>query len=183
MDFPNEIIMDQRRIQKKGGLASRYPTSWIIAQFLQKYNFQNVLDVTYGVGRFYKIRRPSFLVGADPVKRDWVIKPDIFFQKPVWSLRFEKALENYSFDVLVVDPPWGLPQRRKEYSDLLGTPQIIIDYALKLARERCIKYVLVHYNKILSGIEIVENIGFKPWTRYLNIRDHLVTYFTLYRVV
>ena len=176
-----ETIMDQREIQRKGGLASRYPTSWIIAQFLQKYNFQRVLDVTFGVGRFYKIKRPQFLVGADIKKRNWEVIPDVFFLKAVWSLRYEKSLDNYKFDVIVIDPPWGKIQRRNEYSEILGTPEIILKYAIILAKEKGIKYALVHYSKVLDDIEVIENIAFKPWTRYLNV-DHLVTYFTLYKL-
>ena len=178
-------ILDQRDIQKKGGLASRYPTSYIISQILNKYLFQNVLDVTYGVGRFYKISRPSFLVGADIKKREWEIKPDLFFQKAVWSLRYCNDLKRFHFDLIVVDPPWGKNHiRRPEYSDLFGTPELIIQYAIKLAIDLNIQYALVHYDKLIKNkdLEIIENIAFKPLTRYLNIRDYHITYFTLYRI-
>ena len=130
------VLLDQREVQRKGGLAAKYPVAYIVAQFLKKYRFQKVLDVTYGKGRFYRIYRPRVLVGADIVRREWEIVPDLFIQKPVWGLRYERELQNYAFDLLVVDPPWGKPQRREEYSELWGTPQLIIDYAIKLARER-----------------------------------------------
>ena len=174
-------VLDQREIQRKGGLASRYPTAYIIAQFLKRYNFGRVLDVTFGVGRFYKIQRPKLLVGADIKKREWIVVPDIFIQKPVWGLRYEKQLEQLQFDLLVVDPPWGQAQRRTEYSEVVGTPEIIIEYAMKLAKELSIRYVLVHYNKLLKNLDVVENVAFKPWTRYLNSQN-TITYFTLYKV-
>ena len=181
------MILDQREIQKRGGLAAKYPVAYIIAQFLKKYRFQKVLDVTYGRGRFYKIYRPRLLVGADPVKREWIVKPDLFFQKSVWSLRYEKELQNYMFDLIVVDPPWGdtTYRRRPEYREALGTPDLIIEYALKLARERDIRFVLVHYNKVpkLDGMEIIENIAFRPVARYLNVDlERFITYFTLYKL-
>ena len=174
-------IVDQREIQRLGGLASRYPSAYIVAQFLKRYNFSRVLDVTYGKGRFYRIYRPSTLIGADIKKWEWEIAPDVFIQKAVWSLRYEEKLKNYTFDVVIVDPPWGQRQRRAEYSELVGTPELIIEYAIRLARERGIRFVLVHYNKLLKE-EIIENVAFKLWTRYLNVRDHLITYFTLYKV-
>ena len=182
------MILDQREVQRKGGLAAKYPTSYIVAQLLKKHKFERVLDVTFGRGRFYKIYRPRLLIGADPMRREWVVKPDLFFQKPVWSLRYEKELQNYTFDLIVADPPWGdsTYRRRPEYREALGTPEIILEYAIRLARERGIRFVLVHYNKVpkLDGTEIIENIAFRPVARYLNIDlERFVTYFTLYKIM
>jgi hypothetical protein len=67
---------DQLEIQSHGSHYNRYPVAVIIARILNTFNINSVLDITYGKGRFYKLHRPSKLIAADPVKREWLVKPD-----------------------------------------------------------------------------------------------------------
>ena len=178
-------IVDQRDVQRLGGKAARYPASYIVCTLLLDVDAHSVLDVTYGRGRFYYYMKPEFLVGADVKVWGWIVKPDIFIQKPVWAL--DKILNkiNIKFDVLVVDPPaWSKGvsyNKREEYSYILGTPELIINEAIKLAKKHEIPYILLHFNKLLDKLPIIENIEFRYVARYLNNPNFKTTYFTLYK--
>ena len=179
------VVIDQRDIQRKGGRAAKYPSSYIIYSILTKYNLHNVLDVTYGRGRFYYYRKPRLLVAADPKVWDWVVEPDIFIPKPVWALEPVLKMLNTRFDVIVCDPPaWekGVHyNRRDEYSFVLGSAELIIEETIKLARRLEIRYMLLHYNKTID-LPIIENVEFRYIARYLNNQSMKTTYFTLYEV-
>ena len=71
--------------------------------------------------------------------------------------------------------------KRDEYSYVLGTSRLIIEKTVELARELGIRYMLLHYNKLID-LPIVENIEFRYVARYLNNPELRTTYFTLYRV-
>jgi len=182
-----ETVIDQRDVQRLGGRATRYPTSYIVYSILARHGlYNNVLDVTYGRGRFYYYKRPSFLVGADPKVWEWIVIPDIFIPRPVWSLKPVLEKLDIDFDVVVFDPPAWNPNtyynRRDEYSYILGTARLIIEKTIELARDLGIKYMLLHYNKVLE-LEVVENIKFKYVSRYLNNEKlDKTTFFTLYKV-
>jgi hypothetical protein len=75
-----------------------------------------VIDLTYGVGRFYRLARSrvKLLIGVDVVKHQWEVQPDIFYQMPCQQfvakvLRGEIALP--SIDLVVTDPPWSQEKR------------------------------------------------------------------------
>ena len=180
-------VMDQRKIQSRGGIFSKYPSSAVISRILRAFNIEKVIDVTYGRGRFYFIYRPRLLIGVDARKWDWIVKPDMFFEIPVQYFHEKVIRKEISFDVdcIVVDPPkWNLNNynKRDEYNFIIGTPSIIINYARKIAEELKSKYLLVHYNKILDG-KIAYLIEYKFFSRYLNIKNNNNTsYFILYEI-
>ena len=181
------MSVDQREIQKLGGRAARYPSSYIVVTLLEKHGlFSAVLDVTYGRGRFYYCKRPKLLVGVDPRVWGWVVQPDIFIPKPVWAAKPILKQMNFRFDVVVCDPPaWNMGtryNRREEYSFVIGSAQLIIEESVKLARELGVPYMLLHYNKLLNNLEVVEDIEFVYVARYLNNPGMRTTHFTLYEV-
>lgn len=178
-------IVDQREIQKKGGKATRAPSSYIVVSILRRHNlFVNVLDVTYGRGRFYSYMRPRILVGADPKVWPWIVKPDIFMPKPVWKLSPILKQIGINFSVIVCDPPFGDTKRynkRDEYSFVVGSPRLIIKKTIELAKELGIEYMLLHYDKTIDW-PIVEDVKFRCITRYLNNPNPRFTHFTLYKI-
>ena len=179
-------VVDQRDVQRLGGRAALYPASYIVVTLLERRGlFNRVLDVTYGRGRFYAYRRPRFLVGADPRVWEWIVAPDIFIPKPVWAVKSVLKHMNVRFDVVVCDPPFRQGTTysdRDEYGYVLGTPRLIIEKTIELARELGIGYMLLHYSELID-LPIVENIEFRYVSRYLNNPGlRTTTYFTLYRV-
>ena len=178
------MIIDQREIQRIGGAAAKFPSAYVVNMLLRKIRAEKVLDVTYGRGRFYYIYRPRLLIGADPVKRDWVVNPDRFYQANVWQLY--SLLEERDFDVVVCDPPkWNRRikyNKREEYDYVIGDAYSIIMGAIRLAREKTsAKYFLLHYNKLLP-LQIIEDVKFVWWARYLYSSNKNPTHFTLYLI-
>jgi hypothetical protein len=142
----------QHRIQSHSGPYNRYPTAVIIARILNTFNINSVLDITYGKGRFYKIFRPSKLIAADPVKREWLVKPDLFYHVNCFKLYEILKDQKIQVDCVVVDPPkWGNYNYNKfsrpEFNYIEGTPEQIIWYGYKIAKLINAAYILVHYNK------------------------------------
>jgi len=82
-----------------------------------------VIDLTYGVGRFYRLarRRIRQIIAVDIEKYRWEVKPDMFYQIPC-QLFVEKVLKNEivlpSTNLVVVDPPWSNEKRGKAPSDV-----------------------------------------------------------------
>ena len=175
-------IVDQRDIQKHGGLYVKYPSSAIVTELLEMVKANVVLDSTYGEGRFYAIKKPRVLIGIDPVVRDWVVKPDLFIPFENWkAVEIVKKL-GIKADVVVCDPPWGKNFRKRTMYDYTVKPEIIIQYALKLAEVARAKYFLLHYKWPLDlGFKPIKVIEFNPISRYLNQSDPF-TFFVLYKV-
>jgi len=180
------VKIDQRDIQRIGGKAAEYPSSYVVVKLLEKHNlFSTVLDVTYGRGRFYYFRKPSFLIGADPKPWDWVVTPDIFIPRPVWQLFsvLNRLCEKPS--VLVCDPPQWNPDvhyhKREEYSYILGSSDLIISESVNLAKQLGIEYLLLHFNKRLD-LNLVDEIEFQFVARFLNNPVPKTTYFSLYKI-
>jgi hypothetical protein len=175
------MSLDQREIQKKGGKAAKFPSAYIIADILKSINAQSVLDVTYGKGRFYAIYRPNRLIGADPKKWDWIVEPDEFYQVPVWKL---VEIFDGSADVVVCDPPrWNMDvqyNKRGEYNYIIGTPELIIKYATKIAK-KIDAYLLLHYNKLLN-LPVERDVQMRWIARYLNSERPSLSHYTLYFV-
>jgi len=82
------VVIDQRDIQRKGGLCAKYPSSYVVCELLKRFGIKRVLDVTFGRGRFYKLcrRDVELLVASDPAKWPWLTVPDAFYQATVWQL-------------------------------------------------------------------------------------------------
>jgi len=184
-------LVDQRSIQRRGGLYARFPQSYVVCRLLELVNARRVLDVTYGAGRFYRLcrREIELLIASDPVKWRWVVAPDIFYQLTVWQL-YDRVRRGDivvpGVDVVVCDPPrWNMSvsyNRRDMYNYVVGTPSLIIDYSAKLARLLNAK-LLLHYNRILDIGRPIHAIEFRWIARYLNTEGKNRSYYVLYDVV
>ncbi|MEM0061148.1 MAG: hypothetical protein QXW80_02785 [Candidatus Micrarchaeia archaeon] len=185
--------VDQRDVQKKGGLYAKFPSSFIVCNLLNCAN--KILDVTFGEGRFYKLCRDTLdvLAASDVKKWNWIVKPDLFFQFNVFHLYSLLVKEKIKFplrkvDVVVVDPPrWKRSNynRRKMYNFLVGTPQSIIQFAGKIAKLLSSPYLLVHYDKVLDveNYRPIRIIEFEWYARYLNIENNNKSLYILYESV
>jgi len=181
------VVVDQREIQKIGGKAALYPSSYIVYSILSRHNlFNNVLDVTYGRGRFYAYAKPKLLVGADPKVWEWIVAPDVFIPRPVWALKPVLEKMGIRFDVVVCDPPqWqeGVHYHaRDEYRYVVGSVKMIIESTFRLAKDIGVKYVLLHFNRLIDGYRVVEDVQFRYVARYMNNEEMMTTHFTLYEV-
>jgi len=175
----NIITIRQQDIQKRGGKAARYPSSYIVKMLLQQLfpslNIK-VCDVTYGEGRFYALfaHRLKLLVANDIRRLRWIVKPDVFFKGPSWKL-LDKLLQHQltDFDVVVVDPPFSPYARglEKRYwylpSNAKGTPIRIINDAIYIAQKLSVPYVLIHYRFLKDfGHDVVAAVEFRGLWRY-----------------
>jgi hypothetical protein len=182
-------VMDQRDIQRMGGLYARFPSSYVVCKLLKSINARRVLDVTYGVGRFYRLcrREIELLIASDPVKWGWIVEPDIFYQFTVWQL-YDRVRRGDvvvpEVDVVVCDPPrWNMNvsyNRRSPYNFIVGTPSLIIDYSVKLAKVLNVKHLLLHYNRVPNIGKPVHVIEFLWFARYLNTEGKNKSYYILY---
>jgi hypothetical protein len=108
-----------------------------------------VVDLTYGVGRFYRLarRRISQLIAVDIEKHQWEVKPDIFYQMPC-QVFVEKVIKGNialpKANIVVVDPPWSSEKRGSQPNDVgisslpyhlkyIDSRSVIV-YAVKLAK-------------------------------------------------
>ena len=153
-------IVDQREVQRRSGICSKYPISCVVADILRSVRHDVVVDVTYGQGRFYVKLRPRILIGCDPFIYEWVVTPDIFIKKPVWSLEPILRRLGLEYDVLVVDPPWGdnSYNRRPQFKRVLGSHRIIVEKAFELAEKLEIPFILLHYPFVYER-EMAKNPG------------------------
>ncbi len=181
-------VVDQRDVQRMGGLRARYPSSHIVCGLLGMAGARRVLDVTYGAGRFYRLCRGDIglLVASDPVKWRWVVAPDAFYQATVWQLyNMVKGgdVKIPGVDVVVCDPPRFSKggNRRDEYNYIIGTHNLIIEYSVKLARLLGARHFMLHFNKIVDLGEIVKAVEFRWMARYLHVNGaNNKSYFVLY---
>ena len=189
--------VDQREIQKRGGLYAKFPSSHAICSMLERYNCDSVvLDVTFGEGRFYKTCRDNifFLIGSDPKRWDWVVKPDLFYPFNVFYLYMLLSKKKFNLplrkldviDVIVVDPPrwstYAIYNRRKMYNNLVGTPESIIETGGKIAKLLNTRYVLVHYRTMvqIEGYTPIHVVKFKWFARYLYTENKNTSLYILY---
>jgi hypothetical protein len=76
----------------------------------------NVLDLTYGTGRFYRGSRylVNRIVAVDIVRYEWEVEPTIFHQMDcrVFAHKMLNGeIDVGEVDVIVVDPPWSAEKR------------------------------------------------------------------------
>jgi hypothetical protein len=183
--------IDQRQVQKYGGDFVKYPSSYVVCGLLRRYGLRRVLDVTYGEGRFYYLCRHELeIIGADPMKWDWVVKPRQFYQLNVFQLYLmlrDGKLQLPVVDVVVVDPPrWNTSvtyRRRDMYNFIVGTPKLIIEYAAKVANLLKSPYLLIHYREVmqLENYVPMHVIEFTWVARYLNTGDRNKSLYILYK--
>jgi hypothetical protein len=183
-------VVDQRDVQRMGGLYTRFPSSYIICKLLKMANARRILDVTYGAGRFYTLCRKDIdlLIASDPVKWRWVVSPDTFYQATVWQLYNmvkSGSVKISDVDVVICDPPRFSKggNRRDEYNYIIGTHNLIIGYSVKLARLLGVRYFILHFNKIMDLGEIAYIVEFKWMARYLHVNGvNNISYFILYNI-
>ena len=183
-----EEFIDQRDIQKRGNLFTKYPTAYIISKIMSKYNVVNVLDVTYGRGRFYRLYRPKLLIGVDPIRWEWIVRPDEFYKMTVFhffrSLRNGEVIIDKDLDCVVIDPPkWNYIatyRKRNEFNFIIGTPKDIIEYGRKVSELINSKYILLHFNQQLPIGEPIHIVKFRWLARYAHTEDKNLSYYILY---
>ena len=109
----------------------------------------SILDLTYGVGRFYRLGKAMIgrIVAVDVRKYEWEVEPTVFYQVDcrVFVDRVLKGeIELGDIDIIVVDPPWSHEKRgaaaretgvsRQPYHLRGVDSRSIIQAALKLAK-------------------------------------------------
>ena len=186
------VVVDQRDVQKRGGLCAKYPSSYVVCEMLRKHSIRRVLDVTFGRGRFYALCRRDIelLIASDPVKWPWLVYPDRFYQATAWqlyNLLKNNKVQVREVDCVVVDPPrWSRGaeyRRRGEYNFLIGSPRLIIEYAAKAAALINAKHILLHYNKVVEveNYTPVHVVEFRWLARYLNTENKNTSYYIIYK--
>ena len=150
--------------------------SFEIVNRMLAYTFPNrydlvVVDLTYGLGRFYRIARKRItnLIGVDILKHEWETKPDAFYQMPA-QLFVHKVIKGeielpQHVDLVVVDPPWSNSIRgvfpreigisHMPYHVKNVNANVIIMVAEKLAAHIHAK-LLYRYNECLTCNHIIK---------------------------
>jgi hypothetical protein len=76
----------------------------------------NIVDLTYGVGRFYRLSKPMIgrIVAVDATRHRWEVRPTTFYQMGC-RVFVDKVLNGEiglgDVDIIVVDPPWSHEKR------------------------------------------------------------------------
>jgi len=109
--------MTQLVLRLRQGVASWKIVDIIMSElFSDRIEGIKVIDLTYGLGRFYRIARRHIkqLIAVDIQRLDWEVCPDIFYQMDL-RVFVKKALDGElnidSADLVVVDPPWSVEKR------------------------------------------------------------------------
>jgi hypothetical protein len=186
-------VIDQRDIQKRGGDFTKYPSSYVVCSLLRKYTLRKVLDITYGEGRFYKLCFYDLeIVGVDPIQWNWAVKPKQFLQMNVFQLYAalkHRLVKLQQPDVVVIDPPKWNPsvayRKRDMYNYIIGTPHLIVEYAIKVAELLKTKHLLIHYRELLEieNYKPIHIIEYEWFARYLNTDGKNKSLYILYEVV
>jgi hypothetical protein len=184
-------VIDQRAIQRCGGDFARFPSSYVVCKLLRQHSIRRILDVTYGEGRFYYLCKNELeIIAADPVKRNWVVKPGQFLQLNVFQLHLmlrDGKIGLPHVDALVVDPPkWttNVYRKRGMYNFIIGTPKLIIEYASKIASLLKTQHLLAHYREVirLENCVPIHIIEFTWIARYLHTENKNMSLYILYKV-
>ena len=160
-------VVDQREIQEICPECRKHPTSCfmrLLAEILEIEN-ASVLDLTYGIGEFYRYWRPSYLVAFDIRKWDWVATPDEFYEAPFWEA--PNILGEKKFDVVVFDPPYDVVKAISTRTWLyygkenLGT---ILQNFPKIAKKYATKYIIAKFmdGRKYTVFDLVSSFGQKP---------------------
>ena len=101
-------VVDQREMQRRGGVCARHPYSCFFCDVLQVLGIEKpiIVDLTYGVGSFYIACRDRIgrLIAIDIRRWEWVVEPDVFIQKPFWLA--VNDIDDRA-DIVVFDPPYA----------------------------------------------------------------------------
>ncbi len=182
-------LVDQRDIQRRGGVCVRFPVSCLIKDLLVEVGLQPenlvILDTTFGEGRFYGAWRPKLLLGSDIRILRWIVQPDWFTLSPSWSVWTRVQKLGVKPDIVIVDPPFSPYTRgtegRKHYLPVtgFGSPTSILEGGLESAKRLGCNTVLVHFNELYipKGWKLEKQVGFLFLTRYLKQDMNNKTYF------
>ena len=123
-----------------------------------------VLDLTYGMGLFWRVYRPRLIIGVDPFpenSRLWVVAPDVYCPRAAWQWEWcVKPLLGLGvrIDLVAVDPPWTTQpsSRRRLYGKRVGTVRLILE-AAAAAAAKLQSPLLVHYKSrwVPEGFEVL----------------------------
>jgi len=126
-----------------------------------------ILDLTYGIGRFYrkiKVVYKPIIIAIDIRKYKWEVIPDIFLQKDANTLSIADIRQYGKIDVVVADPPWSHTKRGVVSSEIAysklpyhlpGTDPIqIVNKAIEIAQTLNVP-LIVRYKEPLPNSDIV----------------------------
>lgn len=184
-----QAIIDQKDIQKSGGICVRYPVSCLIrnllvkAKLLHPFKTLMVLDLTYGRGTFWAALPQAKVFAFDIRKLDWVRKPHQFFNESCRN--WKKRLPDHKFDLICADPPFspyhiGNNDVRKYYNE--RDVALILYEAIKAA-EHYQAPLLLHFLAKLQyhNTVVIAETWFQGRSRYA--RMPRPTWFGVLRVV
>lgn len=151
----------------------RYPYGAMVWLLLQEAGLEPsvVVDLTYGLGKFWSCWRPSYLVGYDVRRLDWVVDPDEFHQAPAWSALHHVVDGRVPRpELVVVDPPWqrgprsvGRRNGHFRVSNGLGSPTVILESAARLSGMVGVP-LLVHFGDrwVPQGFTSLAEVYWRP---------------------
>ncbi len=173
---PVPMYLIQKRMRR-----CRYPYGAMVALLLEEAGLRphTVVDLTYGLGKFWSCWRPSRLIGYDIRRLNWVEEPDEFRKAPAWAaLHHFRAGSLPRPDLVATDPPWqrcesgnGCRGLRFEVggawwfrvSRAVGTPETILASAARLAQEIGAP-LLVHFEEewVPDGFSTLVSVWWRP---------------------
>jgi len=129
----------------------------------------NTVDLTYGIGRFYRLSRPMIgrIIAVNVTRHRWEVRPTTFYQVDC-RVFVEKVLKGEielgDVDIVVVDPPWSHEKRgvmaretgisRQPYHLRGVDSRSIIQAAVRLS-EALSKPLLYRYRELLPCNHLV----------------------------
>jgi len=129
-----------------------------------------ILDLTYGVGRFYRLIKSvykPFIIGVDIARHKWEVEPNVFIQKDCTKLTIDEVRRYGDINIVVVDPPWNHVKRggtsemisvsKMPYHIPNVNPWQIVYAALRLAKELNTPLIVRFMEPIPSADIILEN--------------------------
>jgi hypothetical protein len=151
--------------------------SYVIVRRLLGYVYSgqplNIVDLTYGVGRFYRLSKPMIgrIIAVDIERHKWEVKPTVFYHMDcrIFVDRVLKGeIELGGVDVIVVDPPWSSEKRgvRPKRTGISSLPyhisgvysKSIVQAAIRLSRTLG-KPLLYRYKEPLACDHLVQVIA------------------------
>jgi len=101
----------------KHGVKSYEIVDYILAKLFPNRSDLVIVDLTYGLGRFYRYSRKRIkqIIAVDIAKYSWEVAPTVFYEMPC-QVFVEKIIKNEialpgNIDLVVVDPPWSHEKR------------------------------------------------------------------------
>jgi len=167
-------VIDQRELQEIS-ICREYPYSCLIKLIVEIFGIENssVLDLTFGIGEFYRFWKPAYLVAFDVVNWkkkgfEWIIEPNEFYETSF--IHAEKILGNRKFDIVIFDPPYdikpcgSIKNRKPWLYHGKENLKIMINYFPKIAKKYADKYVIIKFmdGKEITIFDLVNAFNHKP---------------------